>query len=440
LPLEPSQDPTDMTNGKHSPLDQLKAALDAGIIDQDTFDRSVAALGTQLSRSGAIAQGQDALAVGAQGVAVAGDQHGDINTGQQLTATEGAQIVYAEQGATIVIGDAPVAMTAVDRQSRLGRYLQHLISQNRYLQLQGIRSGGKLVNIELDRIYVTLRATRQPARRTEVDWLAGETALAPGEWHRGKSQGVPPDTTHVTVNEALADHRRLVVLGDPGSGKTTLLRYLALLYARDLAEGTQLVCEKLRLDESGTLPIFLPLRQIGHYLAEHRPKDDGTEGHAILLQFLAQVLRNERIDVPADFFDEWLNGGRAAVLLDGLDEVADPSLRRRVSRLVDAFTRAYGKCRFVVTSRIVGYTDTSRLSEGYASTTVRDFSMEDVSVFLSQWHRLVAIGQMGPGETAETFAASQTRQLLEAIDKNDRVRELAINPLMLTVWSCSRWR
>jgi hypothetical protein len=96
-----------------------------------------------------------------------------------------AQIVYAEQGATIVIGDAPVPMTAVERQSTLGRYLQHLIGQNRYLQLQGIRSGGKLVNIELDRIYVTLRATRQPGRRTEVDWLAGQTALAPGEWHRG---------------------------------------------------------------------------------------------------------------------------------------------------------------------------------------------------------------------------------------------------------------
>ncbi|MFZ4702756.1 MAG: hypothetical protein ACOYMG_22150 [Candidatus Methylumidiphilus sp.] len=78
--------------------------------------------------------------------------HGDLNAGQQFSVQEGAQIIYAGQGATIVIGDAPVTMTAVDRQSALGRYLQHLISQNRYLQLQGIRSGGKLVNIELDRI------------------------------------------------------------------------------------------------------------------------------------------------------------------------------------------------------------------------------------------------------------------------------------------------
>jgi formylglycine-generating enzyme required for sulfatase activity/energy-coupling factor transporter ATP-binding protein EcfA2 len=422
-----------MSQDHSNPLEQLKRALDAGLIDQRTFDAAAAGMGASLSGSGAVALGEGAIAAGSAGVGIGGDSYGPVNTGAQLDAREGAQIVYAEQGATVVIGEAPVKMTAVDRQSALGRYLQHIISQNRYLQLQGIRSGGKLVNIELDRIYVTLRATRQLAHRAELEWLARETALAPGEWHRGRQDAPSHDTTHVTVNEALADHKRLVVLGDPGSGKTTLLRYLALLYARDLADETQRVSEKLGLCENGVLPILVPLRQIGRYLAEHRPKDDGTEGHAVLLDFFAQVLKNERIEVPADFFDEWLKDGRAVLLLDGLDEVADPALRRRVSRLVDALTRSYPDCRYLVTSRIVGYTEASQLSEGYATTTVRDFSMTDVESFLSQWHRLVAIGQMGPGATAEAFAESQTRQLLASIEKSDRVRELAINPLMLTV-------
>ena len=423
-----------MTSQPSKPLelDRDIAALESlrGRLPDATLDAAIAALRTQ---NGAIAQGQDALAVSAGGIGIQGDSHGDINAGQQFSAQEGAQIIYAEQGATIVIGDAPVTMTAVDRQSALGRYLQHLISQNRYLQLQGIRSGGKLVNIELDRIYVTLRATRLREQRAELGWLSQEMALAPGERHRGIDQAPSGDTTHVTVNEALADHRRLVVLGDPGCGKTTLLRYLTLLYARDLAEETGMVREKLGLPETGWLPIFLPLRQIGRYLQQHYPNDDGTEGHAILLQFYAQMLKNERIELPADFFDTWLHQGHSAVLLDGLDEVADPKLRRRVSRLVDAFTRAYPNCRTVVTSRIVGYTDASQLTEGYVTTTVRDFTLEDISVFLSQWHRLVAIGQMGPGETAEAHAAEQARQLLNAIEQKDRVHELAINPLMLTV-------
>lgn len=422
-----------MTQSSPTPIEALKALLDAGELPQVAYDAAVSAMQAQLTGNGAIAQGEDTVAVGQQGVAIEGANSGAINTGKQFTTSENAQLIYAEEGATIVIGDAPVKMTAVDRETALGKYLQHLISHYRYLQLQGLRSGGKLVNIELDRIYVTLRATGQHAQRGEMDWLVKKRLRASGEAHRENCTEPQIDTTNMTVNAALADHKRLVVLGDPGSGKTTLLRYLTLLYARDMAEGTQQTHEKLELDERGALPIFIALRQIGSYLKEHHTNDDGTEGHALLLQFLVQTLKNERIAVPTDFFDQWLQSGRAIVLLDGLDEVADSALRRRVSRLVDAFTRAYAGCRYVVTCRIVGYTDTSRLNEGYATTTVRDFTLEDVTTFLSQWHRLVAIGQMGHGDTAEAFAAHQTRQLLDSIEKNDRVRELAINPLMLTV-------
>ena len=398
--------------------------------------------------SGAAAHGPQAQAAGERGVA-ARDIGGPVATGDG-SVSAGGHVIFAEKGATVVIGEAPVAMTAVDRESALGRYLQHVISRNRYLQLQGIRSGGRLVHIELDQIYVTLRATRQRLVEAEEDWLAAEAALAPGEVGRLRERPGPAlETVTVSVDEALAAHPRLVVLGDPGSGKTTLLRYLALLYARDLAEGTALVRDRLGLpapagapgpaltgrtgDESGRLPILLPLRQIGAFLRAHSPAEDGTEGHALLLDFLLRSLRNERIELPHSFFDEWLANGRAVVLLDGLDEVADPNLRRRVSRLVEAFTCAYPACRYAVTSRIVGYSGPARLGEDYATTTVRDFTLADVERFLANWHRLVAIGQMGPGDSAEAYASGQTRLLLAAVQANERIRELAINPLMLTV-------
>jgi hypothetical protein len=196
-----------MTEQQPSRLEQLERALAAGNITQDTFDDIVAGMSAQVAGSRAVAQGEGASAVGEGGVRIAGGSRGNINTGREITASENAQIVYAEQGATVVIGDPPIEMTEVDRESVLGRYLQHLIAQNRYLQLQGIRSGGKLVNIELDRIYVTLRATRQPAQRTRVEWLQEEQAFAPGEEHRLRDQAMPRDTTQVTVNQALAEHR-----------------------------------------------------------------------------------------------------------------------------------------------------------------------------------------------------------------------------------------
>ncbi len=398
---------------------------------------------------GAIAQGKGAKAVG-EGAVVEGEVSGVLMagevtvgadvTGRDKTVIAGTDIihsqghvVFAEKGATVVIGEAPVQMDAVDRESALGRYLEHIIARNRYLQLQGIRSGGRLVHIELEQIYVTLRATQQRTVQAEEKWLNAEAALAPGEWRKlhGERPALTTETVTVSVNEAMAEHRRLVVLGDPGSGKTTLLRHLALLYARDLAQASHLVREKLGLHESGALPVLLPLRQIGAFLQTRHPAEDGTEGHALLLEFLHQSLKNERIELPRNFFDSYLQQGQAVVLLDGLDEVADPDLRRRVARLVEAFTRAYPPCRFVVTSRVVGYTGTARLGESYVTTTVRDFTLAEVERFLNDWHRLVAIGQMGQGLDAETYAQSQTRQLMAAIRSNERIQELAINPLML---------
>jgi len=367
--------------------------------------------------SGSIAT-QSGVAAGAEGIAVGGNVQGPV--------------IVAGNGSTIVIGDAPIVMTSVQRDSKLGQYLSHVISRNRYLQLQGIRSGGRLVNIELEHIYITLKATRTRSFAADGVWLEREQHLAPGERHK-LDERMGSETITVKVEEALAEHRHLVVLGDPGSGKTTFMRYLALCYARDRAEGGNIVNHRLGLDESGCLPILLPLRNLGAYLQKHYPRDDGAEGHALLLEFLRVYLHGERIEVPDDFFDAELAAGRVMMLLDGMDEVGDFDLRRRLARLVERFASAYSRCRVVVTSRLVGYSGSARLGESFATTTVQDFSLTDVQQFLTHWHRLVAIGQLGPGEAAEHFAAQQTQSLLEAIRANPRVRELAINPLMLTV-------
>ena len=369
-----------------------------------------------LTGSGSMAQGQDAMAVSG-GIAVKGDVGGNI--------------IQVGEGAKVIIGDsAPVKMTAVDIKTHLGRYLQHIIVGNRYLQLQGIRSGGKLVHIELDRIYIRLRSTRQRQITVEDHWLDEEMRLAPGERHRISScETIATET--VTAEEALASYERLVVLGDPGCGKTTLLRYLALIYAKDMAEGDGLVRKALGIEEPERLPILLLLRQFGRFL-QTQP-DDGADGHGLLLDFLLKSCASDRIQLPEDFFDAYLREGRAVILLDGLDEVADPKSRQRVARLVESFTRTYDRCRYVVTSRIVGYTGTARLGEAYALTTVLDFTRQDIAQFLAVWNRLIAVAEKGDTATAIAYAEAQSGQLLQAIDGNPRIRELAINPLLLTV-------
>jgi hypothetical protein len=74
-----------------------------------------------------------------------------------------------------------------------------------------------------------------------------------------------------------------------------------------------------------------------------------------LLDYLTGFCASQEIALPPRFIRVRLETGTAVVLLDGLDEVADPDLRRRVARMVEAFTVRCPANRYVITSRIVGY-------------------------------------------------------------------------------------
>ncbi len=316
-----------------------------------------------------------------------------------------------------------------DPQDAMPCYLSHVIESNRRLPLQGIRSSSGPVSIELEEIYVTLTATVRKTV-TDEDWIEAESRLAPGEAQRsGRRES--EQKVKVKVQEALKLYSRLAVLGDPGSGKTTLLRYLALTYARNWQTPGS-VKERLGLNER-RLPIFLPLRDFARNLEKEHP-DNGADGPKLLLDYMRVYFENQQITMPVDFFPERLKVGECAVLLDGMDEVASMETRQRVARIIEKFTVAYPQNRYVVTSRIVGYTGGARLGEGYEATTVRDFTDEDIACFVRYWNKVVEMTLAGAvTEYALREAERQSESLIEAIRGNSRVRELAVNPLLLTV-------
>jgi formylglycine-generating enzyme required for sulfatase activity len=313
------------------------------------------------------------------------------------------------------------------REKLLTDYLHHVIENTRYLPLHGIHfPGGEQFRVQLERVFVSLKAasTRpvedEPARHRKARHL-----------RLGEGEG---ETAALTMEAALKAHRHLVILGSPGSGKTTLSQYVALCYARDRATGSMLVRDRLQLEESGAVPLLLLLRDLGKYLKTHVPVDDGAEGLSRLLEFFHRALQEDHLSLPREFFEEDLKNGRAVVLLDGMDEVGDRELRRRVARLIEKFALRYPSCRMVVTSRIVGYEDEARVEGDFATTTIDKFSPDDVRLFLQQWHGHVAeLDYDGPGERAQRAAEENTTRLLQEIETNDRLRELAINPLILTV-------
>ncbi|MCP4423983.1 MAG: SUMF1/EgtB/PvdO family nonheme iron enzyme [Chloroflexi bacterium] len=302
-------------------------------------------------------------------------------------------------------------------------YLEYILTNFRALNLRGIRAEQALT-IELEQVYISL-TTADPAR--EAHKQTPDTARRAAQ----EAQSEP-------VQRLLAEHPRLVVVGDPGCGKTTLLRYLALTCARAIAEdNAQLVTGRLGLrPQVIPLPIFLPLREFAAYVRQVEPgRRVGGGAPTLLLEYLHGYFQRWQLQLPDDFFLRLLEEGDCLVLLDGLDEVADFDERVIVSEHVTDFVRRFGRNRFVLSSRVRGYTGAAKLGDGFFACRVLDFDEDDIAQFVTNWTLAVeasaAGGRATPGARAE--AARQAADLQEAVLTNPRVRDLAVNPLLLTV-------
>nr|WP_293106912.1 NACHT domain-containing NTPase [Okeania sp. SIO2F4] len=189
--------------------------------------------------------------------------------------------------------------------------------------------------------------------------------------------------------EIVKRYSKLMVLGKPGAGKTTFLKYLAI----QCIDGDFL---------TNLVPIFITLRQFAE--AEKQPD---------LLEYITQIFSDDT--VSALEIDSIFKNGRALILLDGLDEVREADYNRVLKQIRDISTR-YSHNKFVISCRIAAR---EYNFEKFTDVEVADFDDEQINNFANNWFK---------SKNPEI-----SKKFISKLEENLPVKELATNPLLLTL-------
>lgn len=265
-------------------------------------------------------------------------------------------------------------------------------------------------NLKLDNVFVDLRISQANPRQFNLDALTRKGIDgAHSLWDF--LQRLQPKSNNGTA---------LAIVGPPGCGKTTLMQFTALVFAAN---------HQRRYKLRAATPLLLFLRDHVATICQDTPPT---------LAELAQMHFTNRqkypsLNTPFAWFSREMGLGRCLILLDGLDEVAEPDLRRRISDWVDDQLRSYPRCRFVVTSRPQGYQD-APLERAHV-LEVENFDAEQVRRFIENWYlaneRVMSGNRLN--ESVRYSATQGAQDLLQRLRRTPTLHDLTANPLLLTM-------
>ena len=231
----------------------------------------------------------------------------------------------------------------------------------------------------------------------------GEITQAELERKRQEYVNEKLDSVLNIVNSS--EYPRTVILGDPGAGKSSLLQYLALNWAeKELSQRVLL-----------PLPLLIELRIYARDKDEKKCKN--------ILEFFHQGNLICHLNQLA--LDDKLKKGQALVLFDGLDEVFNPQLRQEIVTDIKRFSIQYPQVQIIVTSRWLGYKAEELNHAGFEHFMIQDLDKDQIEDFIKRWHDLAF-------ENRDDKTQKQER-LQKAIKESKAIRQLAGNPLLLTM-------
>lgn len=348
----------------------------------------------------------------------------------------------------IVRLDAPLSLHQLQHY-----YLNNIIHETQMSRLKGIPAGLIAESVHLSDIFIPLQFR---PNRPYVDYPLSNTELE--RYRQELKSGIFSQklqrvvlqaeknwyTTQTTDRIGIAELWKLltssdavVIQGYPGTGKSTMMERLTLYMALRLSG-----CQDTDMPEQKSLtPLLLPiLLRLGEYT---------KATNLTLYNYIMQMLTEMNLPGLTTFMQKKLARGSCLVILDGLDEVSDPAIRQKVHEAIKVCIRDHRgeqatsssivrQNRFLITSRVAGY-DQAAFPD-YPHVTIAELADEQIQDFLPRWSRAnicrarrISV-QEGIHDTGiKREVAQRTQALQAAFNENPAVKELAENPLLLTL-------
>ncbi|WP_433183261.1 NACHT domain-containing protein [Actinoallomurus sp. CA-150999] len=284
------------------------------------------------------------------------------------------------------------------------RYLEHVSTTLDVLELFGVRVERYRPRTTLSVAYISLSVstdedTAERSRRSARDALGIE------EWRNDERE---TGEATLRVETALGRAPLTLIRGEAGSGKSTLLRWLAISAARGTFTGDL-------ADWNGCVPFLIKLRS--HTSGPLPPPERFLEGVADPIAGL----------MPAGWAHRVLGGGRALLMVDGVDEL--PGARRRTVRSwLGGLLAAYPGLRVVVTSRPAAASVDWLAGEGFATALLERMTPADVKELIRHWHE--AVRDAGDLPCAPEQLPGFETALLARMESAPHLRALAGSPLL----------
>jgi HEAT repeat protein len=275
-----------------------------------------------------------------------------------------------------------------------------------------------------------LRSTEEPDTSSLERSVEAAGLSSDGERSGATANERRQSFTRVAFGELVRKQRRFLVLGGAGAGKSTLLRWATAGLVHRRREDTEdpTFPDREALPEDDLLPVVVRCDSIAGL-----PRS--------LEDMLSQVVDATTVPrmsraVFVDHLVDLMNSGKAALLVDGLDELraergaggrdlkADRDLRIAFCARLASISLSYNQAPIVVTTRAAAFAEIEeRVQWSFSKVHLSEWSPADKEAFAQRLARVTERDNEERRQSAE-------QKLKELIADPDQ-RELTSTPLML---------